>query len=106
EMITGGVLVLITSLIAGERISVVPAWHSIAAVIYLTVFGSLVGFIAYMYLLDKVRPALATSYAYVNPVIAVLLGVLLAGERITATGITAMIIILAAVVMVILGQRK
>jgi drug/metabolite transporter (DMT)-like permease len=65
-----------------------------------------VGFIAYMYLLDKVRPSLATSYAYVNPVIAVILGIWLAGEQITSTGIAAMLIILAGVVMVILGQRK
>jgi drug/metabolite transporter (DMT)-like permease len=106
EMISGGVLVLAVSLVAGEKVSGTPAWHSVAAIFYLAVFGSLVGFIAYMYLLDKVRPALATSYAYVNPVIAVILGVWLAGEKITATGITAMFIILAGVVMVILGQRK
>jgi len=106
EMLTGGVLVLAVSLLAGEKVSGVPTWHSVAAVLYLAVFGSLVGFIAYMYLLDKVRPSLATSYAYVNPVIAVILGVWLAGEQITATGITAMLIILAGVVMVILGQRK
>jgi drug/metabolite transporter (DMT)-like permease len=56
--------------------------------------------------LKNVRPALATSYAYVNPVLAVFLGVWLAGERITAMGIAAMLIILAGVVMVVLGQRR
>jgi drug/metabolite transporter (DMT)-like permease len=106
EMITGGVLVLAASLLAGEKVSGMPSWHSVAAIVYLAVFGSLVGFIAYMYLLGKVRPSLATSYAYVNPVIAVILGVWLAGEKITATGITAMFIILAGVVMVLLGQIK
>ncbi|MBI5739769.1 MAG: drug/metabolite exporter YedA [Nitrospirae bacterium] len=105
EMITGGALVLLVSLFAGERISGVPTWDSVAAVLYLAIFGSLVGFIAYMYLLDKVRPALATSYAYVNPIIAIILGVWFAGETINAEGVAAMVVILAGVVLVVMGQR-
>jgi drug/metabolite transporter (DMT)-like permease len=65
-----------------------------------------VGFTAYVYLLGRVRPALATSYAYVNPVIAVTLGVLLAGEQVTTSGITAMAIIVLGVALVMLGQRE
>ncbi|RJQ49944.1 MAG: drug/metabolite exporter YedA [Nitrospiraceae bacterium] len=105
EMVAGGALVLIVSLLSGERMTGTPGLYSIGAILYLAVFGSLVGFIAYIYLLEKVRPALATSYAYVNPVIAVLLGVWFAGEEITAKGISAMMIILTGVALVIIGQR-
>lgn len=105
-MINGGMLLLIISLLAGESISGAPTWESVGAILYLAVFGSLIGFSAYNYLLGKVRPALATSYAYVNPVIAVILGALVAGERITWIGITAMLIILTSVALVMLGQKE
>ena len=74
--------------------------------VYLSIFGTLVGFSAYTYLLATVRPALATSYAYINPAMAVVLGVWLLDERIGTLGITAMLIILTGVVLVVLGQRK
>jgi drug/metabolite transporter (DMT)-like permease len=106
EMLAGGLLLLAISVFTGERIDKFPAWHAIGALLYLIVFGSLIGFSAYTYLLRKARPALATSYAYVNPVIAVGLGVMFAGERITAIGITAMLIIITAIGMVILGQKR
>jgi len=106
EMIAGGMLVLVVSFFSGEKINVIPTLSSIAAIVYLAVFGSLVGFSAYMYLLKRVRPALATSYAYVNPVIAVILGIWIAGEQITEIGITAMVVIIAGVLLVMFGQRK
>ena len=67
---------------------------SIAAFAYLVAFGSIVGFSAYIWLLHHVRPALATSYAYVNPPIAVLFGALLAGEHFTRHDLGAMAVIL------------
>ena len=70
------------------------------AVAYLAVFGSIVAFSAYVWLLGHVRPSLATSYAYVNPPIAVLLGAALLGERFGAQAIGAMAVILAGVVIV------
>jgi drug/metabolite transporter (DMT)-like permease len=106
QMIMGGAVVLFVSLVAGERIAAMPSWRSVTAVLYLGIFGSLVGFTAYTYLLSRVRPALATSYAYVNPVIAVTLGVVFAGERITMIGVIAMAIIIVGVVLVAFGQRK
>jgi drug/metabolite transporter (DMT)-like permease len=106
EMLAGGLLLLIISVLTGERLDRFPVWHAIGALFYLIVFGSLIAFSAYTYLLSKARPALATSYAYVNPVIAVGLGVMLAGERITVIGITAMLIIITAIGMVILGQKR
>jgi len=100
QMIMGGAIVLLVSFITGEQFVVIPTWRSLSAVIYLAVFGSLVGFTAYMHLLTRVRPALATSYAYVNPVIAVTLGVWLASEKISLIGIIAMLVIVAGVVLV------
>jgi drug/metabolite transporter (DMT)-like permease len=105
QMICGGAVVLLVGFGIGERIVTVPTWHSLGAVLYLAVVGSLVGFTAFIYLLKRVRPALATSYAYVNPVLAVALGVWLAGEKITGTGITAMVVIVVGVVLLAIGQR-
>jgi drug/metabolite transporter (DMT)-like permease len=106
EMIAGGLLLLIAGVISGERICLMPSMRAAAAVLYLIAFGSLIGFSSYVYLLGRVRPVLATSYAYVNPVIAVILGIWLAGERITVTGVSAMLVILTGVVLGMLGQRK
>ncbi len=106
QMFSGGLLVLITSFVSGEQIAPHPSARSMMAMAYLTIFGSLLGYTAYTYLLKNVRPALATSYAYVNPVLAVLLGVWLAGEKITVMTVAAMPIILAGVVLVIMGQKK
>jgi drug/metabolite transporter (DMT)-like permease len=106
EMAAGGLLLIAASLVIGEKIDVMPSARAVTALTYLIVFGSLVGFSSYVYLLNRVRPALATSYAYVNPVIAVILGIWFAGERITGTGVLAMTVILAGVVLVLIGHRK
>jgi drug/metabolite transporter (DMT)-like permease len=58
-----------------------------------------------MYLLRRVRPALATSYAFVNPIIAVTLGIWLLNEKIAGAEAVAMAIIVAGVILVVLGQR-
>lgn len=106
QMFSGGLLVLIVGFFAGEQVPANPSMRSVAAVVYLGVFGSLLGYSAYTYLLKNVRPALATSYAYVNPVLAVMLGVWLGGEHFPKTGLIALPIILVGVVLVILGQRR
>jgi drug/metabolite transporter (DMT)-like permease len=106
QMISGGIFLLTASLLCSERIEALPSLRSTGALIYLMVFGSLVAFSAYVFLLKKVRPALATSYAYMNPVIAVLLGAWLAGEKMTGIGIGAMAIIISGVVLVGLGQSN
>lgn len=106
EMITGGAVVMAVGFLTGERVPPVLNWTSIGAIVYLGIVGSLVGFTAYMYLLGRVRPALATSYAYVNPVIAVLLGMWFLEERVTSTGAVAMAIIILGVVLVALGSRR
>lgn len=97
EMLAGGAVFMLISLVLGEHFKSAPSVASTSALVYLIIFGSLVAFSAYLYLLKNVRPALATSYAYVNPVVAVVLGVGFAGEQITWFGIVGMLVILTGV---------
>jgi drug/metabolite transporter (DMT)-like permease len=106
EMLVGGAALMLLSLGAGERMTQPPTWEAIGAVAYLIVFGSIVAFSAYLYLLRRVRPTLATSYAYVNPVVAVILGVGLANESLTPLGMAATLVILAAVALVASAKEK
>jgi drug/metabolite transporter (DMT)-like permease len=100
QMLAGGVLMLLVSLASGERALVLPGPRTMAAIAYLCVFGSLVGFSAYSYLLQHTRPVVATSYAYVNPVIAVALGLAFGGERFGWGSFAGGAIVLAAVALV------
>ena len=104
KMLTGGAVLLLFGMICGESLPSAPSGRAVGAVIYLIVFGSLVAFSAYLFLLEHTRPALATSYAYVNPVIAVILGWWLAAEPITGRTLVAAAIIIAAVVLITLHQ--
>lgn len=101
QMLVGGSLLLLLSLALGEW---TPALHvtarSAASLLYLIVFGSLIGFSTYMWLLKVASPAAVGTYAYVNPAVAVLLGVLLAGERLPVRAVAAMTVILGSVAMV------
>jgi len=104
EMLCGGAALLLAAGASGEHFSHRPSPDAIFALVYL-IFGAIVGFSAYVYLLQRVRPALATSYAYVNPVIAVALGAAVARERITASGLVALVLILAGVAIVALVRQ-
>ncbi len=105
QMLCGSIALGIVGLASGERISSVANVDATLAVGYLIVAGSLLGFSAYVYLLHHVRPALATSYAYVNPPIAVLLGVALGGESVHALDLLGMAVILAGVVAISLAKN-
>ncbi len=106
QMFSGGLVVLVVGFLSGERVPLHPPVRAVVALAYLALFGSLLGYTAYTYLLKNVRPALATSYSYVNPALAVLLGVWFVGEQVTVTGVIAMVTILAGVVLVVLGLRN
>jgi drug/metabolite transporter (DMT)-like permease len=80
-MIGGGIVTLAIAFARGERIPPVIPLQGVLAVAYLAVLGSIVAFSAYTYLLQNTTTAIATSYAYVNPVLAVLLGAIVGGER-------------------------
>ena len=109
QMLAGGAAFLVVSVIAGEprRFSlsaVTPA--SWAGYVYLVTFGALVGFTAYIYLLRATTPAKASTYAYVNPVVAVILGWAVAGEPFTPRMFIAAAIILGGVALITLANAK
>ncbi|WP_119156602.1 drug/metabolite exporter YedA [Caldimonas tepidiphila] len=105
EMICGGALLLALALLTGERPQWPPQPLAVAAWSYLVVFGSLVAFNAYMVLLARASTGLASSYTFVNPVIAMLLGVAVAGERISAYEWLAAGVVLAGVLLMLGGAR-
>lgn len=104
EMIFGGIGLLLLSTVTGELANFDPSsvsMKSFLAFLYLIGFGSLIGFTAYIWLLHHTTPSKATTYAYVNPVVAVFLGWLIAGEEITLKIIVAAAIIITAVIIII-----
>ena len=105
QMLVGSVFACIVGLALGERITEMPALIPTLAMLYLVVAGSIFGFTAYIWLLHHVRPALATSYAYVNPVIAVAIGALLLGEKFNSSAIGAMLLILFGVVLMTVKKK-
>src|SRR6266568_3238242 len=106
QMLVGGVVLILLSMVTREGTPNLTISQSLWAIVYLVVFGSLVAFSAYGYLLRHVSPALATSYAYVNPMVAVGLGVVLAGERLTPMEIVAILVTLTGVGLVSLGSSR
>lgn len=106
QMLTGGAMMLFAGAVTGESFAGMPTLKGTLSVLYLLTFGSIVGFTAYVWLLHHVRPTLAGSYAYVNPVIAVMLGAWLAAEQFTAHDLGAMAVILFGVVAITLGKAR
>ena len=106
QMLAGSAWMLGAALVTGERFTAVPSLGATAAMLYLVVAGSIFGFTAYIWLLHHVRPALATSYAYVNPPLAVLFGTLLAGEHFSVHDLGAMAVILVGVVIITLAKTR
>ncbi|MBL0165337.1 MAG: drug/metabolite exporter YedA [Xanthomonadales bacterium] len=104
QMLSGGAALSLVSLLQGERMHAAPSVSATLALLYLIVFGSLIAFTAYLYLLGNVRALLATSYAYVNPPVAVLLGALFLGELVHPGDLAAMAVILGGVAMITLGK--
>jgi len=100
QMLTGGATLLVTGLLAGERLTGVSA-RGASAVLYLVVFGSLVGFNVYAWLLRVAPPAVVSTYACVNPVVAVLLGWAFAGETLNARTLVATGLIVLAVALIV-----
>ncbi|RYH19135.1 MAG: permease, partial [Alcaligenaceae bacterium] len=106
EMLCGGAVLLGVSWALGET----PVWPpqpvAVAAWLYLVVLGSLVAFSAYLYLLAHASPAVASSYAFVNPLIALLLGSAVAGEAVSTGEWAACGVILLAVLVILLARRR
>jgi drug/metabolite transporter (DMT)-like permease len=100
QMITGGLMMLTLAGITGERLHALPSLRSFVAMLYLMIFGSIVAFTAYNWLLRNVRPALATSYAYVNPIVALAIGAFLGGEHVGVLTVAAAAVSLSGVALI------
>jgi drug/metabolite transporter (DMT)-like permease len=109
QMLCGGLALTLTAAFTGElhslSISAISA-HSWLAFAYLTLFGSLVGFSTFVWLMKHTTPARASTYAYVNPVVAVFLGWLILDEPVTARTIIAAAIIVGAVVIITIQKSR
>jgi drug/metabolite transporter (DMT)-like permease len=99
QMLVGGGVLLVVGTLRGESIPLHASTQSWLALVYLFVFGSVVGFTAYGWLLRNARPVVATSYAYVNPILAVLIGAMLYGEPLGWTTAVANVMIVGAVML-------
>jgi drug/metabolite transporter (DMT)-like permease len=106
EMLTGGALLTAAGLLSGERIE--PASYAASSWIawaYLVVFGSVIAFSAYVWLLHSAPVSLVATYAYVNPVVAVFLGWLVLSEAVTLPIAAGGVVVLLAVAVVLRAER-
>src|SRR5207253_11169185 len=108
QMLCGGMLLSFVGIVTGE----LPHFHpssismlSLASFIYLVLIGAVVGYTAYIWLLRHCEPAKVATYAYVNPIVAVLLGTLFAGETLTVRTLVAASLIIGSVALVITAQQ-
>ncbi|MFY9980131.1 MAG: EamA family transporter [Candidatus Sulfotelmatobacter sp.] len=103
QMLSGGILLVVTALLLGElkgfRLQTV-SWNAWLALIYLTVAGSIVAFTAYVWLIHHESPTKVGTYAYVNPVIAVLIGYFFGGEALGKRTILGTLLILVSVIVI------
>jgi drug/metabolite transporter (DMT)-like permease len=109
EMVMGGLWLSTAALVLGEFGQFRPeliSSRSFLAIVYLTLFGSLVGFTCYIWLLRVAAPSLVSTYAFVNPVVAVFLGWALAGESLTARTLVAALFIITAVAIITLFEMR
>ncbi len=110
EMLAGGAVLLAVGLMHGEGPKLAASWPptpaAAAALVYLIFAGSIAAFSAYMYLLSQVSSTIAISYAYVNPMIAVLLGVTLGGEALTTREGIATAVIVGSVILLTREKRR
>jgi drug/metabolite transporter (DMT)-like permease len=109
QMICGGVLLMLAGILTGEPRGFDPGKMSILSIgafVYLVIIGAAVGYTAYFFLLRHCDPAKVATYAYVNPIVAVLLGALFAGETLTSRTLLAATLIIGSVALVITVQQR
>lgn len=100
QMLIAGLVLILFGGLKGEFSLLSWTTQGMAALAYLVVFGSVVGYSSYIYALDKLPAAMLSTYAYINPIVAVVLGWLVLDERLDSLMLMAMAIILAGVVLV------
>ncbi len=105
QMISGGLVLLIASLFAGESWPSTVSQSAWWAVAYLIVFASIISYSAYLWLLQHVRPLVASSNTFVNPIVAFIVGVTFADDSISAMEYWALVVILVGVVMILTARQ-
>jgi drug/metabolite transporter (DMT)-like permease len=108
QMLCGGLLLLVTGILTGEVRRFHPgsvSMLSLASFVYLVIIGAVIGYTAYIWLLRHCDPAKVATYAYVNPIVAVLLGAAFAGERLSVRVLFAAALIIGSVAVVITVQQ-
>ena len=108
QMLCGGALLLLAAIVTGELRRLHPSsisTLSLASFAYLVIIGAVVGYTAYIWLLRHCEPAKVATYAYVNPIVAVLLGALFAGETLTMRMLIAAALIIGSIALVITAQQ-
>jgi drug/metabolite transporter (DMT)-like permease len=109
EMLAGGVILLVAGTMVGEWSAfnlAAISQRSAIAFVYLVLVGAMVGFTAYLWLIKNVPPALATTYAFVNPVVAMYVGWLVAAEPITPQTVLAAAVIIAGVALITQARQR
>ncbi|MEZ4701432.1 MAG: EamA family transporter [Rhodothermales bacterium] len=110
QMLGGGAMLTLAGIVSGELADVHVASFTVRSLVswaYLLFFGSLIGFSAYVWLLKHTTAAVATTYAYVNPGVAILLGWLIGGERVTwRMGMALVLLVTAVAIINLFGRRR
>ncbi|HET7747141.1 MAG TPA: EamA family transporter, partial [Vicinamibacteria bacterium] len=108
EMVAGGLALVVQSLLLGESWAAfrTASWEAWLSILYLVVFGSLIGFTAFAYCINELPAPVVGTYAYVNPVVAVALGALFLQERVSESLIAGGLLVLVSVVITTLSRRQ
>jgi drug/metabolite transporter (DMT)-like permease len=106
QMLMGGLVMLVVSALHGDTWPAQISAKSWGALVFLVVLGSIVAYSAYMYLLKTVRPLVASSNTFVNPIVAFAVGIWFAGETVTAIEYAALAVILVGVFLVLSAENK
>ncbi len=106
QMFSGGVVLLVIAFLMGEMVDIQISQDGFLSLVYLIIFGSIIGYTAYTYLLHHVPPAKASTYAYVNPIVAIFLGALILSEPLDLRTLLSTAIILAGVAIVQLAKTR
>jgi drug/metabolite transporter (DMT)-like permease len=109
QMMCGGGLLLVLAMVSGQAQGWSPAnisQSSLIAMAFLTIIGSLVGFTCYMFLLSHCPPTQVATYAYVNPIIALILGFAIGGEPVSGTALIASVVVIGSVASIIMARRQ
>jgi drug/metabolite transporter (DMT)-like permease len=106
EMLCAGAALAVLAMVTGEPDRTAFTGRSLLALAYLIVFGSVIAYSAYAWLLDHVAPRIAGTYAFVNPAVAVLLGWWLLDERLTGRVLAATAVIAAGVALIVLAPKE